>query len=162
MIGPPGPTELLTSRIGHAEGVGAGRERLRKDLATVAQELKRPASSRGIQVCLDGVMPPPYAPQRENGHVIVVVALFPLTVLLSTVNVPVLYMPPPSGTPALSHPPLRMVTPLIFTVTFALMIFNTPALGRALLLPSMIVVDAPPPVMATLRVMSSDVTMVRT
>ena len=83
-------------------------------------------------------------------------ALFPLTVLLVSVNVPTLKMPPPLP----PVPPLRIVTPLMFTV-IPEPATNTLLLGRTLLLPSMMVVDAPPPVIVRLPVIPSSVTIVR-
>src|SRR5207344_3220913 len=56
--------------------------------------------------------------------------------------------------------PLRIVTPLIFTIIPGV-VTNTPLLGRKLLLPSMIVFDAPPPVMVRFAVIVSSVEMNR-
>ena len=63
-------------------------------------------------------------------------ASFPVTVLLVSVNMPTLKMPPPRP----PVPPLRIVTPLMLTV-IPEPIANTLPLGRTLLLPSMTVVE---------------------
>ena len=84
------------------------------------------------------------------------VALLSLTVLLVSVNLPEFKMPPPT---LVVFPPLRIVTPLMFTVTAELTV-KTPLLGRTPLLPSMMVVEAPPPVMVRWSVIVSSVTWI--
>ena len=114
--------------------------------------------------------------------------LLPLTVLLVRVIVPLLKMPPPSVRPrlpltvlftrvnvplllrcrrrqALESCPrycrqLLMVIPVRFTVVPTLMV-KSPLLKRRLLLPSMIVVEASPPVMVRSPVIVSSFTRVR-
>src|SRR5262249_31149825 len=81
-------------------------------------------------------------------------ALFPLTATLVSVKVPsrssdlLLKTPPPQS----PRPPLRIVTPLMLSVPDKLA--KTPAVGRIVRFPSMIVVDAPLPVIVTLPVMA--------
>jgi len=82
--------------------------------------------------------------------------LFPLTVMLVSVNMPTFKMPPPRP----PVPPLRIVTPLMFTI-IPEPATNTLLLGRTLLLPSMMVVEAPPPMMVRLPVIPSSLTTVR-
>ena len=78
--------------------------------------------------------------------------LLPLTVLLVRLNMPLLAMPPAPSTVC----PLRMVTPLMLTVIPKLMVKTL-----LLLLPSMIVVEAPPPVMVRSPVIVSSFARVR-
>ena len=66
-------------------------------------------------------------------------------------------MPPPRPL----VPPLRIVIPLMFTV-IPEPIVNTLLLGRAALLPSMMVLKAPLPVRVRLSVIDSWLTIVRT
>src|SRR5262245_56584660 len=89
-----------------------------------------------VSVSVPGLKIPP--PPKEAPEL----ALLPLTVLLVSVNVLKFAMPPPPKFVA----PLRIVTPLMFAVTPELII-KTPLLGRKFLFPSMMVVDAPAPMM---------------